>query len=63
MLYVSVDNTDGSQISSLLNLRLSSWKSSDIRWPTTFINVEHPTYSNPFTIIGLTAGLVNPWHD
>ena len=57
MLYVSSDNTDGSQISSLLNLQLSSWKSSDIRWPTTFINVEHPTYSNPFTIIGLTAGL------
>jgi len=57
MLYLSADNPDGSQVSSLLNLRLSSWYTSDIRWPTTFINVEHPTYSNPLTVIGLTAGL------
>jgi len=54
----SLTNSYHSQESYLENLHSASIRSSDIRTPTTFINVGHPTFTSPLIIIGLPAGFV-----
>jgi hypothetical protein len=58
VLNSSLTNSYQSQELVLENLHLASIRSSDVRTPTTFINVGHPTFTSPLIIIGLPAGFV-----
>jgi hypothetical protein len=56
VLSLAASSQDPTELSTLEYLHSGAIKTSDIRTPTSFVNVGHPTFSSPLIIIALPAG-------